>query len=133
MDFDFVFTDEELDAAILEEDHCKTVAHLWHDQMCTGNPDGTDVLALRWPIGHLGMERMDVIFLDFDTRCHLSLVKNLKRGAFKKLWPELVAFCREHGVQDITLSDSNTHSRDIWGEYGFSGYKGYQVRIYYID
>jgi hypothetical protein len=129
---DFFISDEELDAILAEEDHTKTVAHLWHDLMCTGNADGTGVLGLRWPEGHLGMEHMDVIFLDFDTTCHLSLVKNAKPRAFNTIWPELVAFCRKHGVQQITLSDSSWATRDVWGDYGFDGDKGDRRRTYYV-
>jgi len=132
MEFDFVLSEEDMDAILSEDDGVKTVAHLWHDLMCTGNAEGTDVLCLRWPEGHLGMERMDVLFLDFDETCHLALVKNAKPKAFSKLWPELLRFCKQHGVKRITLSDSSLTKRDVWGDYGFSANKGAGHRVYYI-
>lgn len=80
----------------------------------------------------LGMSVLNINV--FENQLEIKRVVNKEKGAFKKYWDEeIIPFCTENNIKVITLTDTQTTDRDVWGEdYGFSGRFRSGTRVVYV-
>lgn len=83
----------------------------------------------------MGKDVSIVLQMKGERKIDIHRAVSHRKGAFKEFWNEyLIPYCQENNINIITLTDSQTTDRDVWGEdYGFSGKKHCGTRNVYLD